>query len=214
MVNGQDAYGDVSSDMMCGIGPCKFGFMQTCGKMGVFAGVYSFSGLITSVLSMYIVSQITTIEKQFGLNSSHSGFLLSCNDLGFLLTTLFASYFARKVHIPRILWATVILYGIAGVFCAIPYFVSKDFALDQANNLIETLASRSASAENMSAVARAASRQSPLCHKQTYDQDNGYSIPTQNGSHCDMKGSETSFGVGEPNKYTNMAMTIMAIGNV
>ena len=212
--NGHVRYEGISSDMKCGIGPCKFGFLQSYGRMGMFVCAYSFSALITSVLSMYIVSQITTIEKQFGLNSSQSGFLLSCNDLGFLLTTLIASYFARRVHIPRVLWGTVIIYGIAGLFCSLPYFLSKDFTLEQASTLIDVLTSQTIPPENMSAVASISSRQSPMCHIQTYDSQSGYAIPTQNGSHCDVDGAETSFGVGEPNRYTRMAMTVIAIGEL
>lgn len=211
-VNTHSKYDGLPNDMLCGIGPCRFGCMQMCGRMGVFVGVYSISALVTSVLSMYIVSQITTIEKQYGLNSSQSGFLLSCNDLGFLLTTLFASYVARKVHIPRVLWGTVILYGIAGLFCAIPYFVSRDFALEQAQRLREMISSSNSSSGNSSVILRASLRQSPLCYIEKRHSGSGYSIPAQNGSHCDIAGAETSFGVGEPNEYTKTAMIIIAIG--
>lgn len=204
------------SDMLCGIGPLKFDCMQVCARMGMFVGVYSISALVTSVLTMYIASQITTIEKQFGLNSSQSGFLLSCNDLGYLLTTLFASYFARKVHIPRVLWLAVLLYGIAGIICAVPYFASRDFALEQADRLIQSVSPAKKSFTNSSVVVSMPMRQSSLCHRQSHETGSGYAaLPPQNSSSmCDLAGAETSFGVGEPNQYTKMALTLIAIGKV
>lgn len=209
-------YEGLPSDMLCGIGPFKFGCIQVCARMGTFVGVYSISALVTSVLTMYIASQITTIEKQFGLNSSQSGFLLSCNDLGYLLTTLFASYFARKVHIPRVLWFAVMLYGIAGIICAVPYFASRDFALEQADRLIQSISPAKKSFTNSSAVVSMPMRQSSLCHLQSHETGSGYAaFPPQNSSStCDLAGAETSFGVGEPNQYTKMALTLIAIGKV
>ncbi|XP_053376208.1 solute carrier organic anion transporter family member 2B1-like [Mercenaria mercenaria] len=199
-------------DMLCGIGPFKFQFLQRCARMGSFVGAYSICGLMTSILSMYIVSQITTIEKQYGLSSSQSGFLLSCNDIGFLVTTLFASYFARKLHIPRTLWFCVILYGVAGIVCSLPYFVSKDFVFEQSAQLSKTVPKRGS---NSSWLSFSMSKKSPMC-KMEMDTSagTGYAVIVSNTSKCDIQGAETSFGVGEPNEYTKVAMTFIAIGMI
>ena len=37
------------------------------------------------------------LEKQFGFSSSETGFLMSCNDIGYLSCVIFAGYIARKV---------------------------------------------------------------------------------------------------------------------
>ncbi|KAH3883708.1 solute carrier organic anion transporter family member 2A1-like isoform X1 [Dreissena polymorpha] len=203
----------IPKDMLCGLGPCKPIAIQFCARMGIFVGAYSLCGLMTSVLSMYISSQITTIEKQYGLSSSQSGLLLSCNDIGFLLTTLLASYFARKVHIPRVLWLTVVVYGIAGIICSMAYFVSRDFVFEQAEHLSQILTARNASNNaNYSVAQSVPSRQYPMCnrHHQTADV---FSLP-RNGSTCDVHGAETSFGVGEPNRYTHLAMAFIAVGMI
>ncbi|KAL3856591.1 hypothetical protein ACJMK2_011326 [Sinanodonta woodiana] len=114
------------SDTQCGIGSCKPSALRCCATMCMFVAVYSISGLLTSVLSVYIASQITTLEKQFGLSSTQTGFILSCNDIGYLSTTLIASYLAQKVHIPRVLAASTVFYGISGIICSLAYFISKD----------------------------------------------------------------------------------------
>lgn len=212
--NGHVRYSEIQDDMKCGIGPCTFACLQVCSKMSVFVGVYSISALVTSVLNTYITSQITTIEKQFGLSSSQSGILLSCNDLGYLLTTLFASYFARKVHIPRMLFGAVVIYGIAGLICSVPYFVSKDLALEQAEHLIEIVTHRNVSTGNSSFAIQRASRQSPLCNIMTSPIGSEYSMGPTNDTRCDKDGAAKSFGIGEPNKYTNMAVALIAIGKM
>ncbi|ESO83135.1 hypothetical protein LOTGIDRAFT_197485 [Lottia gigantea] len=94
--------------------------------MGCFAGIYGLSGIMTSSLQIYINSQITTLEKQFGLSSTVSGLILSSNDIGYLLTTLFMSYIARRTHIPRVLALSTIFYGISGILCSVPHFLNVD----------------------------------------------------------------------------------------
>ena len=85
----------------------------------------SLASLSTSTLSIYINSQITTLERQFGFSSSVSGILLSCNDFGYLLTTLAMSYMARRVHIPRALSLSTLLFGISGLMCTVPFFATR-----------------------------------------------------------------------------------------
>ncbi|VDI78736.1 solute carrier organic anion transporter family, member 2B, partial [Mytilus galloprovincialis] len=83
---------------------------------------------MTSTLSVCIASQIATIEKQFGFASTQSGLLMSCNDIGYLAVTLFVSYFADKVHGPRVLSFSTLSFGAAGIICGIPYFVSPMYS--------------------------------------------------------------------------------------
>ncbi|BFZ21241.1 hypothetical protein BsWGS_24280 [Bradybaena similaris] len=113
-------------DPHCGVGPCKPKVIQKCQNMACFTALYCIIGLTTSALSSYINSQITTLEKQFNLSSALSGFLMSCNDLGYLSTTLFMSYYTRRVHVPRALAFCSILYGISGLICTMAFFGTRD----------------------------------------------------------------------------------------
>ena len=83
------------------------------------------AGLSTSTLSGYIGSQITTLERQFGFSSSVSGILLSCNDFGYLLTSLPMAFVTRRVHIPRALSVSTLLFGLSGLLCTVPFFATR-----------------------------------------------------------------------------------------
>ena len=107
----------------CGIACCKPKWLRFLATIKWFTGWYSFLGILVLSLSSYIVSQITTIEKQFGLSSSQTGYLLACNEIGYSVMILFASHFARRVHIPRVLCGSAIFYGISGILCSIPHFI-------------------------------------------------------------------------------------------
>ncbi|KAK3611255.1 hypothetical protein CHS0354_004898, partial [Potamilus streckersoni] len=61
-----------------------------------FSIVFGIGSMFTYTVNSYLSSQITTIEKVFGLSSSKSGMLLSANDVGFLTTVLFASHFLHR----------------------------------------------------------------------------------------------------------------------
>ncbi|XP_053392350.1 solute carrier organic anion transporter family member 2A1-like [Mercenaria mercenaria] len=109
----------------CGIGACKPKGMRKFATVNWFTGIYSVTGLLTASLSMYIVSQVSTIEKQFGLSSTKTGYLMACNDIGYSVCILIASYFANRVHIPRMLCMSTILYGLSGILCSVPHFLFK-----------------------------------------------------------------------------------------
>lgn len=119
------SFGKQLAKAECGVGPCKPKCMKRFVSVGWFCGIYSITGLLTASLSMYIVSQVTTIEKQFGLSSSKTGYLLACNDIGYCAFILVASYFANRVHIPRWLCCSTIIYGVSGMICSLPHFLFK-----------------------------------------------------------------------------------------
>lgn len=110
----------------CGISSCKPQILQSCANLSCFTATYSFAALLTQTLSVYLTSQITSIEKQFGFNSSQIGIILSGNDIGFLTTVLFVSHFARRTHIPRFLGASTFLFGLSGLVCCFIYFVNHN----------------------------------------------------------------------------------------
>ena len=201
---------EVTDDTKCGIGSCKPNFMQFFARMGAFTAVYSLSGLTTSSLSIYIVSQITTIEKQFGFSSAQSGFLMSCNDIGYLLTTLFFSYLTRKAHIPRTLWGTTVLFGIAGIICSLSYFIAQDLIFEQSQHLTHVLTHHPPSNQsfhNLSEPVISSASRTPLCSTT----DHSHNL-TAKGDKCD--GYETAYGVGQPNKYSRAALMLIAVGMI
>ncbi|XP_046583922.1 solute carrier organic anion transporter family member 2A1-like [Haliotis rubra] len=79
--------------------------------------------LLTSTLNTYVNSQVTTLEKQFGLSSSETGLLMASNDIGYITVGIFISYFAPRVHIPRFLALSTVLFGISGIICSLPHFL-------------------------------------------------------------------------------------------
>ena len=205
---------EVASDTMCGIGSCKPKFMQVFARMGAFTAIYSLSGLTTSSLSVYIISQITTIEKQFGFSSAQSGFLMSCNDIGYLIMTLFFSYLARKAHIPRTLWGTTVLFGIAGIICSLAYFIAQDLILEQSQYLTHIVThppSSNHSINNVSIPSVSSVSRTPMCLLNDNSHTTGHNW-TEKGDKCD--GLETAYGVGQPNKFSRTALILIAVGMI
>ncbi|XP_046573016.1 solute carrier organic anion transporter family member 5A1-like [Haliotis rubra] len=78
-----------------------------------FTAVFSVSSLVLESVKSYTSSQITALEKQFGLSSTKSGLLMSCNEIGYLVAIFFFSHFGGNRFIPRILSCTVALFGFA-----------------------------------------------------------------------------------------------------
>lgn len=115
----------------CGMGSCHPSALSACASMFSFVAFFSFACLITQSLTSYVTSQLTTLERQFGLSSSESGFLITANEIGFLCAVLFLSYLGRRGHIPRILGYSTIIFGVAGLLCCLPYFFIRQLEVTQ-----------------------------------------------------------------------------------
>ncbi|RUS72043.1 hypothetical protein EGW08_020190 [Elysia chlorotica] len=113
-------------NIVCGIGPFKPSCLQRFKTIGWFTFLYAFAGLLTSALNTFVSSQITTLERYFNFSSTVSGFLMSCNDFGYLLTTLFMSYYSRRVHIPRGLGLSTFIFGLSGIICVLAFAITRD----------------------------------------------------------------------------------------
>lgn len=96
----------------------------------MFTGINSFIvvfgtlSLISWSFYTITVSQISTIEKAFGLSSSESGWMLTTWELGYVICTVFASYFGQRVHLPRAIGIVTIVCGLSGFIFALPHFVA------------------------------------------------------------------------------------------
>jgi MFS family permease len=87
----------------------------------VFFGILS---LISWSFYTVTVSQISNIEKAFGLSSSETGWMLTVWELGYMICTVFASYFGQRAHLPRVIGAVTIVCGLSGFIFALPHFVA------------------------------------------------------------------------------------------
>ncbi|XP_041361798.1 solute carrier organic anion transporter family member 2A1-like [Gigantopelta aegis] len=99
----------------CGVGRCRPKRLAWLANINTFTFVFSLSLMPLTAMEVYIGSQISSIEKQFGLNSTTIGALIGCFELGFLVTVLPFGHFGQRGHIPRILSLTAILGGISGI---------------------------------------------------------------------------------------------------
>ncbi|XP_025077714.1 solute carrier organic anion transporter family member 2A1-like, partial [Pomacea canaliculata] len=80
--------------------------------------------LLTHInLVVFIVTQITTLERQFGLTSAQSGQIFAANEIGYLTLTLPASHFAARWHVPRALFVSAVVLGVSGAMCGLPHFL-------------------------------------------------------------------------------------------
>ncbi|XP_071107743.1 solute carrier organic anion transporter family member 3A1-like [Haliotis cracherodii] len=90
----------------------------------LFTAVFSVACLVLEAVKSYTVSQITSLEKQFGLSSTKSGLLLSCNEIGYLSTIFFFSHFGGRRFIPRILSCALAVYGLASLMSGLLHFMN------------------------------------------------------------------------------------------
>ena len=215
--------------------PSNQGHCRRLARIELFVGVFSACAMVTQFLTHYLASQITTIEKQFGLNSAQSGLLLGCNDIGFLLTTLFASYAARHVHIPRSIAFMVVLYGFGALICSTAFFATKDMFNKQqqlftfssifkfnelnvsdnssqwmlAGNSSINVSTNSYNGQMVLKSGTVSKHHVRLCRILTQGSENVSDVSL---TCADEEDGAKQFGVGVTNKCTTLGLTLLAIG--
>ncbi|NWR06516.1 SO2B1 protein, partial [Paradoxornis webbianus] len=83
------------------------------------------------LVSGYLKSSISTIERRYGLSSQTSGLLASFNEVGNTLLIVFLSYLGSRVHRPRLIGCGALLVSLAGFLMALPHFLAGPYRYDQ-----------------------------------------------------------------------------------
>ncbi|NXI25983.1 SO2B1 protein, partial [Sterrhoptilus dennistouni] len=85
------------------------------------------------LVSGYLKSSISTIERRYGLSSQTSGLLASFNEVGNTLLIVFLSYLGSRVHRPRLIGCGALLVSLAGFLMALPHFLTGPYQYDQSS---------------------------------------------------------------------------------
>ncbi|XP_069396076.1 solute carrier organic anion transporter family member 2B1 isoform X2 [Paralichthys olivaceus] len=89
-----------------------------------FVFCHSLLQLAQLLVSGYMKSSISTIERRYGLSSQKSGLLAAFNEVGNTILIVFVSFFGSRVHRPRFIGGGAMLAGLASLLMALPHFLS------------------------------------------------------------------------------------------
>uniref|UniRef100_A0AAY5K3I9 Solute carrier organic anion transporter family member n=1 Tax=Esox lucius TaxID=8010 RepID=A0AAY5K3I9_ESOLU len=79
------------------------------------------------LVSGYLKSSISTIERRYGFSSQKSGILASFNEVGNTLLIVFVSFFGSRVHRPRFIGGGALVASLAALTMAMPHFISGPY---------------------------------------------------------------------------------------
>ncbi|KAJ8404740.1 hypothetical protein AAFF_G00336030 [Aldrovandia affinis] len=83
------------------------------------------------LVSGYLKSSISTIEKRYGFTSQKSGLLACFNEVGNTVLIVFVSFFGSRVHRPRFIGGGALIASLAGILMALPHFLSERYELNR-----------------------------------------------------------------------------------
>ncbi|XP_073468663.1 solute carrier organic anion transporter family member 2B1 isoform X1 [Aquarana catesbeiana] len=99
----------------------------------VFMFCHGLLQLSQLLLTGYLRSTISTIEKRFGVSSQTSGILSSFNEIGNTILIVFVSYFGSRVHRPRFIGFGALVVCVAGFIMCLPHFIMGQYEYDKSH---------------------------------------------------------------------------------
>ncbi|XP_068436523.1 solute carrier organic anion transporter family member 2B1 [Clinocottus analis] len=92
-----------------------------------FVLCHSFLQLSQLLVSGYMKSSISTIERRYGLSSQKSGLLAAFNEVGNTVLIVFVSFLGSRVHRPRFIGGGALLAGGASLLMTLPHFLGEEY---------------------------------------------------------------------------------------
>ncbi|XP_029303449.1 solute carrier organic anion transporter family member 2B1 isoform X2 [Cottoperca gobio] len=92
-----------------------------------FVFCHSLLQLAQLLVSGYMKSSISTIERRYGLTSQRSGLLAAFNEVGNTVLIVFVSFLGSRVHRPRFIGGGALLACLASLLMALPHFLGGPY---------------------------------------------------------------------------------------
>ncbi|KAL6098259.1 slco2b1 [Pungitius sinensis] len=130
-----------------------------------FVFCHSLLQLAQLLVSGYMKSSISTIERRYGFSSQKSGLLAAFNEVGNTVLIVFVSFLGSRVHRPRFIGGGALLACLASLLMALPHFLGG--AYDYTDRI-------STSGENSSGLCQSESLVTVSSSNQSCSQQEGH----------------------------------------
>ncbi|XP_053297624.1 solute carrier organic anion transporter family member 2B1 isoform X2 [Pleuronectes platessa] len=135
-----------------------------------FVLCHSLLQLAQLLVSGYMKSSISTIERRYGLSSQKSGLLAAFNEVGNTMLIVFVSFLGSRVHRPRFIGGGALLAGLASLMMALPHFLSGpyDYSSSTSSSSLNSSLCQSTNVFSTSSSNQSCSRQQSPTQERVY----------------------------------------------